>query len=696
MAQIINDPYATGVQAEAGQNLGQLLKTGLEGLAQHKMTELARRKNEGIFRELGLNPAIAHLPVEQQSIVLKGLSKNMGNQFGLPGQEGQGFGHRQYSDAQQKQINTLNNPYVKEREKNYESNNEKKRLLKDLKELWETGKVATGWSGRLKPGQLQNTETRTFDSLSTQLQEQLLRGKGVLTAAKIKFAENQKPNITQDRETQIGIINRLIEGTEQEDLEQQAYEDIIEVNGGFQPPNLKNLVNQRLRQIQEAKKKSNPQESIAQEIPGKQQQQSQEDESPLGYGVRNATRGVARGVEAIAGAPGDLLSAGLGISNYLTGGKTPTYGDLQKKLPLSIPTSEDIKKIYPQSVKEYLEPRGKGEETFDDIIGTTAALFLPGKIKSLANAGTKQSIKTAAKYALPFSGNISAKKALGIAGIGTGAALTAEAFDYGPVGQGISKMLAMMAASTAGTKKQLEALRSSKFKATKQAFEGKFFSKQEANDILNEISHSETKTYNAARPESKIINKIKRDTYNDLLTGMSQNDGKLPVNAIIDNRMHLNEWLSKPKSAPLSGGEYLPGNLRRDFNDFKDNIMGKPLEKLSSIDKTGAQDYKIANDLHAGLATADKVKKVLENNKELLATVKSGPVKWLFNTLLSGAKRVGNESRIMVSLLYKSEQARKVYGDVLKSAAQEDVQAMARHIAKLDSIVMHESKKKGS
>lgn len=710
MAQIINDPYLEGGGSEAGKSFADMLKTNIETYANHKLGELNRNKQATVFRELGISPAIAQLSPEHQSLYIKRLHQQEQQQraqehdlrqsdiahqrqqqnirlkaeLNNQGIGGVGGG---LNPKQQAQVDRANAPFNKQFSQVYDTAERGAGIIQQLRELDMTGKVRSGVKGKL-PSWLPGTtdETQQADKLLNQLVgliDAQLPGRG--SATRLKLTAAGKPSLSHSVKTRLKMYDDLEKEFDSVLTKGEIREQLIAENGYQQPANLETRINE-IYKLQKLQNKQLERQQPQQQLP-----QVEGEESPLAYGARNLIRGGARAFESVAGAPGDLISAGLGAANYLSGGTTPTYGDLQKNSPVSIPTSENIKESLGKHTKGYTNPQSGAEEVFDDVIGTAAAIFGPGKLKQLA--APYKGLKAASKVLLPFGGIVSKERALGMALAGTGAGLTAEAFDFGPIGQGVAKMLAMTAAGTAGTRAKLERLRNIKYAARDAAFKDKFVSPKEAQHLLDSISRSETLTSHAGRPESKILTGIKQGTYTQLQNAMAQNNGKLPVSAVLKTKEYLNEWKGRPNKAPIGGGEYLPENLRKDFGSFVKTATD-PLEHLASYSKQGALDSAIADNLHKGLKTADAIKKSLEDNKDILGSIKSGPVKELFHLFMGGAKSGYNKVKVMGSLLAKSSLARKVYGDALKAAAEKDMQAFARHIAKLDKIVAHEENNK--
>jgi hypothetical protein len=135
----------------------------------------------------------------------------------------------------------------------------------------------------------------------------------------------------------------------------------------------------------------------------------QSDEESSGASLlRNATALGASAVSGIAGAPGNLLNFGLGAANYLSGGKVPSYQDVQENLPVSLPTSTQVKeKIGSLLPQDYLKPQSKEAEYINSFVEDLSSMVVPGKIPFLSSLGKIpfiKSLKTAAASNLvPYS-----------------------------------------------------------------------------------------------------------------------------------------------------------------------------------------------------------------------------------------------------------------------------------------------------
>lgn len=169
----------------------------------------------------------------------------------------------------------------------------------------------------------------------------------------------------------------------------------------------------RLREMQQRQMQTSEQPSQEMMMEESQPQ----GESALGYGARTIGRTAARVGEEVLGLPGNLIDVGLGLGSALTGNMIPTYGQIQEKLPISIPTSQNIKQgVTERLTGDYLKPKTSGEEYYDDLVGTTASLLIPGA-GGLLKGGLKAAGKTIGKNAvLAFGADLagrSAEKATG-------------------------------------------------------------------------------------------------------------------------------------------------------------------------------------------------------------------------------------------------------------------------------------------
>lgn len=97
--------------------------------------------------------------------------------------------------------------------------------------------------------------------------------------------------------------------------------------------------------------------------------------------ARTVGRTGARAAESIVGLPGDIAQAVLGLGSAATGNAIPSYPEVQKALPVSLPTSNQVRQGTQALTGQALEPQGEGEAIYDDIIGDLATFLIPIKGK---------------------------------------------------------------------------------------------------------------------------------------------------------------------------------------------------------------------------------------------------------------------------------------------------------------------------
>ncbi len=126
-------------------------------------------------------------------------------------------------------------------------------ILSNMEQLLDTGKVSSGLYGKV-PSILQNSESQQFEANADALAQQLAGQSGVAGAFKIRFAQNLKPKLTDKEQTQKDRIQFLKKEAEKVLRKAQLRDDLIEENGGFQPPNLESLINKRSKELEKSGK----------------------------------------------------------------------------------------------------------------------------------------------------------------------------------------------------------------------------------------------------------------------------------------------------------------------------------------------------------------------------------------------------------------------------------------------------------
>jgi hypothetical protein len=153
----------------------------------------------------------------------------------------------------QSAIDKQNAPYLKGLTKAVDNAETTVNALNTMEQLLDTGNVTYGVYGASTPYVFLSPESQQFDKEANTLAQQLAGQTGVPTGFKIKFAQTQKPNLTDSPETQRNRIHSLRKEA-QKVLDKGAIRDeLIEANGGNQPKNLETLINKRYHALSKQK-----------------------------------------------------------------------------------------------------------------------------------------------------------------------------------------------------------------------------------------------------------------------------------------------------------------------------------------------------------------------------------------------------------------------------------------------------------
>jgi hypothetical protein len=606
-------------------------------------------------------------------------------------------------------IDRQNTPYLKGATKAYEVAQQSEEILNQMEELLNTGKVASGVSGRYAPEWMQSEETQLFDKYSNTLAGLLAQQYGVPTGMKIKFSQSQKPNIGQKAGTQRELIRRLREETQRPLMMNEIREQLISDNGYQQPSNLETRVNQIYNQHRKNPEGMRSREDMMQARQGRQPRELQ-DEGIVGQGIRGAVRTAARAGEAVAGGVGDIASAALGLTSWATGGKTPTYEEIQSYLPMSAPTSSQIKEKLSQITNGYTDPQGGFEDVLDNVISTAASLFGPGKAKALVgNLAAKApkaagAINTAAKVAFPLSGTNDWRKALKLGAAGEVGAQAAAALGGGPIAQSLGKVGLMTAYGISGTRQALKDTMTAEYDAAKKA----------GGTIIQDASHPGSTSIKAdpllsgvdklkrgigtqVGPDKEMINGIITDL-EESLKGATETHGiyktpSLNINQAVDMKKKLNEWVGLGYSPRVPGEKYLPQSARPEVESLN-RLLNKEITEYGLKNPEFGKPYALAEELFKGMNTFDKASEYITDKVATLPNLAKtgaslGALQWAVNH--PGVVAVGVPGAFagkmgleLMHLLYKSPKAREVYLRAIENAAKENKAGFMRDLAMLD------------
>lgn len=548
----------------------------------------------------------------------------------------------------------------------------------------------------LNVGALRSADAQEFEKLTNEF---LKNAKDIfgsrLTNYDVQTFLKGIPSLSQSDQGKQRIINNLETINEGALLKQQALRSIIAENGGKRPANLSELVEERvepqLDQLAEMFAQGTPvgkslrrvEDSIAnravgaQEVQNAQQQQTNQLQSPLEqiplYGTRlnqapkqspstlqEAGRFIgrtgARAAESVLGIPGDIASAGLGLANFVTGGRIPGVEGAQQY----IPSSTNLRKATRALTGESLEPKNEIEKLGDELVSDFAT------------------------FALPIKGKFPFKSAAIKSLLGNAASFLAKKFGAGPLGETGAKVGTLLAYNAAGGRKVLEnVMKESYINAGNIAGTAK----ESAKELSKDISIITKDITRGIKTPGKTF-------VADHIKGLTDSikNGKIPVKDAWSLKREVNELL-RDKETPDTAKKYL-GRLTESLN--------KVLGSYGKANQEFGKAFHQAEDIYKGLNQASDISKTIQKivSKE---TIKSPAVKGLFAGLAYKAPGLipaatatlgtayGIRNLVRATELFKnSSEARKYYLNVAKAAAREDASLVERNIRKLDDLATKE------
>lgn len=612
--------------------------------------------------------------------------------------------------ARQKNINTATAPFMKKSSAAVSNAEAILREAERLKELKATGNVSNGLAGR-RPLFLQSTESEQYEKSGNALAQMLAAsGTGVPTGFRIKFAQSQKPGLGMQSKTQDELTDRIIEEAEQVIAKGEIRDHLIEENGFEIPANLETLVNKRWKEYQDnpmrlvndiQERQNKPEEEqIQRQAPANPEEFDTTGESPLGTGVRRVVSGAARVGESLLGAPGDIASLGLALGNWATGGKIPSYGELQEKTPVSLPTSQQLQEATGRATKGYTNPQGEIEKSIDNVVGTIASLFLPNKIKpGMINTLSKifkpgVAAKTASVL-MPFSG-VPWKRALGMGVAGELGARTAEASGGGALAQAGTKLAFMTLAGVRGTRGAIQEAEKAAYARRDATIGGPLSAKNTiaVDKTLAKVKNFAEKIGRGSEPDKDLILDIAKQVESGLeksktIASKQGFPGKASVKDVLEQDKSLNKWFGLATKPRVSGEQVLPKTARGEIAQLG-RILDEPLSEFGHKVPEFGFNHAFANDLHKGLAYADQAHSLFKGGSFMSSNLTSFAAK----ILLKGAGNAGAQKIAEAWRLIKdSPQAARLYKEAMLNAAEGNILAASQAAAKLDKVAKHYEEK---
>ncbi len=400
--------------------------------------------------------------------------------------------------------------------------------------------------------------------------------------------------------------------------------------------------------------------------------------------LRGAARTGARAAETVAGLPGSIAQAGFGIGNYLTGGAIPTYKEVQEKLPVSLPTPENIREFHEPYTGEYLKPQGPVEELGDELTNLITSLITPATgalgLASKAKLGKAASqLPRAAKIAGTAIGGSELVKQLG------GSELAGEA----------TKLGVLLASGIPGGRKALEDQAKKAYDITKDVADDVFIKAPKLKEIASKLAKQVqlghlTEDKEAVQDLLKSFDKAFEKGSSFTKKGRYEPRG-IQVKEAAQLEKDINQLLNSPK---------LPKQAQPPLLQLKEELQSALTEYGSHHPEWG-KAYKESKEIWRALHARSGISKFLEKhfdleelleNKLTKSVLFGGAIYSLPKTAAIVAPGIAaSELLKAVELFARSPQAKKYYWDAIKAASKDNKNGFINSARKLDKIFSQEA-----
>lgn len=385
--------------------------------------------------------------------------------------------------------------------------------------------------------------------------------------------------------------------------------------------------------------------------------------SNLKRDIRDYTRLGSRALEAALGTPGNIADLALGAANYVSGGKVPTYGDIQSKLPVSLPTSSQLKDFSSKVTGGYTNPQSEGEEFWDNVVSDFTALALPGGFKNLG--------KLALSAGTSLAANLASKGAKNLG--------------FGKTGQAVAHVGTTLLSGMIGTRNSLANTMRNSFDEAEKAAAGQFANgaklSQQIKDVMSKIDKRDFlgKDFITERLGSlkKLIDKKSPTRITNFVKekfpkNLPNSPHSIPIDQVVQRVKDLNTFYGDKNLTKNVRGEL--HNVAQPLRDFLDEYSRSGTQAAKKF----ADSYYTARDIWQGFNNSSKIGDFLGKNVNI-GTLKNPLAKAIlyaspwFNKLphvLGGvATAVGvREAAKFADLLANSKTAAKAYRDIGLSA----------------------------
>lgn len=375
------------------------------------------------------------------------------------------------------------------------------------------------------------------------------------------------------------------------------------------------------------------------------------------------------GIESVAGKLGDIAQvagSALGIESEPGKGLSPApFSSQGLRQYVREPFSKAL------GIDRWTIPQGELEERYNTTVGDAAALW---------------------------SGNIDAKRALKISGLGNLAGFITHELGYGPGTENKVKLGTMLLSSLHGGRQQL------KQQAEQQYQQVEKFIEKKPIISLKPIEKKIGNLWDEVRRGG--VTKAKKDAQEQMEKLFTQIEGSdIGAKNLWDFKKDIN-------------GEILKLAPADPLRKYYDRLVGIANEGLNEIGAEAAPLLKNADKIYRDLAQSNKLGSFISENlnpnsiqnKYVKMAVKGLTYASPFATggtsyylggpgglaVAGGLGTAGialNESTKFLNLLSKSADARKVYSDLVLSGLIGNAEALRKNIAKLDKVAQNFDKK---
>lgn len=404
------------------------------------------------------------------------------------------------------------------------------------------------------------------------------------------------------------------------------------------------------------------------------------EESNLAAGTRHTARTLARGVETIAGLPGNVRELAKKGSEWLGDkgreliGKQPLTPeqkdairkdlepkswDLLGRFVEAFPTSTDIREGATKKLTgDYLEPQGYGENLSDEFFSDVAGLLTPVK-------GAKGKLK------IPFA------RAIGTALFANTSGEIAKAYGLEPDEAGYTKMGAMLLAGfmgRGGARNYANGLYKDAIEMIPQN------ATMNGKSLLNNLdSYIATLKKGGISPQKQPALSLANQMKQKIL----QSGGDIAVEELPAFRKSINDYRFNRQAGLTDSGRY--------FLDRFDDIVNNQLMEYGKQNPTFLKKYRDAN---TGLSGFKQSNKIADYISKKIDVSQMKP-----ETLLILGMHVADPSLLtkigvgagtakVAQLMHrvgKNPVLRQYYLNVLESSLKDNAPAMTRNLERLDS-----------